>query len=658
MIACLRLAIAGFLFAWLVGCGGTEGPSEAGNTTRILASMPQAFKGHGTWWNPAEPGTGFVFEAQGSTGAVAFFVYEGNGRPVWYTGVGGFDLNAAGKYTFAGTLYRYFGGQSATSTVPKAPARSVVGNVLIVFDGDTAQVKVPGRLYQVRKFNPSSILDPGGAVETGIYWNPTESGRGYTIEVANGIASIGIFHYDGSGEPVWHLVSGPVSSGTLRSDFTSYSGGQVLGGPYRAPTAVPAGVDFRASFAAPCSGEIRFPAMNAVPISRFNFSGVSNGSECRANAASTPLPGGVTTFQFGPGVSSESEQSIREGVERGSAFLASTLNFKLSGNLTVFASADLDDLVDTYMLRLGLPPDQRAATRNRWATSSTAEAWAGRLFIFTGSKGWSSSSASADVASTRKKIVAHEYFHSVQGELTKPAGLAGVPNSEVPLEGPRWLLEGAAEWIGFRALADARMIDFAIVNAEQLERASTVPVALKSLESWSGMEQTGTGGAYPLGFAGVDFLMRDVPVTSLIEFWGAIGRGVTWKIAFQSAFGRSIDVFYTEFEVHRSITFPSPAHIRGTVTGVSAQRLGGIHVYACRPTGGTCGYAMTSVDGTFAVSAPAGVYVVQFGRTDVGSAPDGFYSTSGFVIQRGDATPIPVAATDVGGIDVKLPFAQ
>jgi len=36
-----------------------------------------------------------------------------------------------------------------------------------------------------------------------------------------------------------------------------------------------------------------------------------------------------------------------------------------------------------------------------------------------------------------------------------------------------------------------------------------------------------------------------------VDFWRAIGSGATWQVAFSSAFGRSIDSFYVEFEAYR-----------------------------------------------------------------------------------------------------------
>ena len=280
----------------IAGCGGgTEPAPEAAAPAlaqqQLLSNTP-GFGGHGTWWNPAEPGTGFVFEAQGSVGVITFFVYEGSGKPVWYSGAGAFTLQPDGKHAFAATLYRYSGGQAASSATPKTPNRTAVADVGVVFSSDSAQVNLPGRSFTARKFNASTAAG-GVQPEAGIYWNAAESGRGYTMEVAGNIASIGVFHYDASGEPTWNLIVGDMSTGRLASSFTSYTGGQTLTGAYKPAQQVTTSQQFQANFASACSGSIQFPGMSAVAVNRFPFGGLSAGAECRSASLAANCTAGV-----------------------------------------------------------------------------------------------------------------------------------------------------------------------------------------------------------------------------------------------------------------------------------------------------------------------------------------------------------------------------
>jgi len=78
--------------------------------------------------------------------------------------------------------------------------------------------------------------------DSGWYFNAAQSGRGFNIEIQNNALFLAGFIYDASGNPIW-----VVSGGVMSSDHT-YSGaaymtanGQPLGGAYNAPTNVPFG---------------------------------------------------------------------------------------------------------------------------------------------------------------------------------------------------------------------------------------------------------------------------------------------------------------------------------------------------------------------------------------------------------------------------------
>lgn len=273
----------------LGACGGGEGADAALARAAVAAKAAVAdpgFSGNGTWWDPAEPGTGFFFEEQGGTGVLALFVFDTAGKPAWYTAVGPVRLGDAGRTVFSGILLRYSGGQTLSAPSPRSPASRTAGAVQVAFDGDTAHVQLAQRAFIARKFNLPAQARPATASqpETGIYWNPAEGGRGYTVEVDGGVASIGFFHYDEAGDPVWRIASGSVETGGFQGPLLTYSGGQALAGPYRAARQQPVSATVTAAFSGPCTGSITLPGLSALPIQRFGF-GVP-GRECRA----TPDP--------------------------------------------------------------------------------------------------------------------------------------------------------------------------------------------------------------------------------------------------------------------------------------------------------------------------------------------------------------------------------
>jgi len=285
---CAAAAACG-LALLLAGCGGGAEPPAAAAAGVLKADAAAPFTGDGTWWNPAEPGTGFFFEAQGATGVVTFFVFDAAGRPTWVSAAGPFTAQAGG-FRFEATLQKFSGGQPVGSTMARTPAATPVGAVTIVFNGAGAQVTLPQRSFTAQKFHTGAGATAGLQPETGIFWNADESGRGYTVEVLGDTISWTMFHYDDRGEPTWHLAVAPLRHGAFNAPFLRYSGGQTLGGPYVAPAAPQLDGTLGASFSQPCAASLWLPNMPARDVRRFAFGSLPAGAECRA-AARTPADG-------------------------------------------------------------------------------------------------------------------------------------------------------------------------------------------------------------------------------------------------------------------------------------------------------------------------------------------------------------------------------
>jgi hypothetical protein len=264
----------------LSACGGGQGEETAGTAAKAQA----AFTGNGTWWNPAEPGTGIFFEAQGNVGVITLYVFGNDGKPVWYSGAGSLTANGTG-HEFKGMLQRYKGGQSRTSTTPKTPVATEAGEVKVVFQADGARVTVPDRSFDARRFFPPGQGRPanGSQPETGIYWNPVEGGRGYTIEMNDGVALVGVFYYDAAGEPTWNLATVDLERNAGTAGLNSYRNGQTLSGPWRAATGPVADGSMALRFVEACSGSLWFSSMGRTPIRRFGFGSLPAGDECAAS---------------------------------------------------------------------------------------------------------------------------------------------------------------------------------------------------------------------------------------------------------------------------------------------------------------------------------------------------------------------------------------
>lgn len=301
------------LSALVTSCGGGKTDlagvvsSLKRATTETKAAAADTFTQSGWYWNPSESGTGFFFEAQGDRGFTGFFMYEeGTGKAIWYTATGAFAANNDGTFSFTGTLQRYRGGQAATSTAYTAPVATNLGAVSIRFNGVNATVSLPGRTMSATRYDFAgiSVAATISQPETGWYWNPLESGRGYAIEVQNNQAFVVMFHYNADGSPTWNTAQGNIAQGALTTQFNAFSGGQTLSGGWTRPSAAQSAGTIGLSFAGPCYGQVQLPGGSGVAAQRFGFGVAQSGDECKTLAT------GSADFSKAVGVGQESCDGI------------------------------------------------------------------------------------------------------------------------------------------------------------------------------------------------------------------------------------------------------------------------------------------------------------------------------------------------------------
>jgi hypothetical protein len=107
--------------------------------TTLPALTPQT----GTWWNPAESGTGYALDIQHGVLTMLVFSYQSTGSPEWYYVSG--PLTGNGR-NFTATLDKYRGGQCISCFYngrPSQPGND--GSVSITFFSATAGVmSLPG----------------------------------------------------------------------------------------------------------------------------------------------------------------------------------------------------------------------------------------------------------------------------------------------------------------------------------------------------------------------------------------------------------------------------------------------------------------------------------------------------------------------------------
>ena len=97
---------------------------------------------NGWWWNPAEDGRGFFLEFKNNFAFIAGYMYETDGRPVWYVT----QNPMTAPQSFSSTWLQVGNGQTMTGPYKKPTiVNSSVGPVSIQFtDAANATLTLPG----------------------------------------------------------------------------------------------------------------------------------------------------------------------------------------------------------------------------------------------------------------------------------------------------------------------------------------------------------------------------------------------------------------------------------------------------------------------------------------------------------------------------------
>ena len=194
--------------------------------------------GAGAWWRWTAPTTTFTTAAATSDRfSPTIGVYTGS-RP------GALTLVAEGRESVA------FTGTAGTS--------------YLIFVAGMNGGGGPVRLLVEQLF-------PGAEAQTGWWWDPDEPGRGVFIETNGASAFLGWFAYDNAGRWLWQVSRGEILTRRYyQGGLATFSGGQTLGGDYRAPTFVGDGGSITLSMSAATRATLS-SGTASVGLERFSF---------------------------------------------------------------------------------------------------------------------------------------------------------------------------------------------------------------------------------------------------------------------------------------------------------------------------------------------------------------------------------------------------
>jgi hypothetical protein len=229
----------------------------------------------GWWWNSAEGGRGYSIEVNGNHIFYAAYLYDAQGNAQWYVATGNTSIDGS---LFTGDLLKVTGGQTLGGAFhAPSPAQSA-GAITLAFAEATKGTMVwPGGAVAIERF----AFTPGGLTaapragqpESGWWWNPEESGRGFFMEWQGDSADIAGYMYDDAGNPVWYLSLFPVPNVQAYSgNWWLFANGQSLTGPYKPATQInanvaPVSIQFTTSTAA----TMTLPNGRSTQLVRYRF---------------------------------------------------------------------------------------------------------------------------------------------------------------------------------------------------------------------------------------------------------------------------------------------------------------------------------------------------------------------------------------------------
>ena len=244
---------------------------DPGVTT--IAVPPPIVPVNGWWWNAAESGRGYGLEAKDGKLFISTYLYTDAGDPIWYLANGSTTTTG-----FSATLNQYGNGQTLNGSYrPGVYVGGVSAFALSFTTPTTATLTWAGGTTTIERYDivaGGAAAGPvNGMPQTGWWWNESESGRGFVVEVQGNKLFFSGYMYDDAGIATWYISTGDMTSTSLYTGtFQRCSGGQSLTGPYQAPGCVADQGNVTLQFTSQITATMTLPNGSVVPLTRFtNF---------------------------------------------------------------------------------------------------------------------------------------------------------------------------------------------------------------------------------------------------------------------------------------------------------------------------------------------------------------------------------------------------
>jgi uncharacterized protein (TIGR03437 family) len=268
-----------FPYAWkdanLPPYFGTLGISLRGKpalqtlTQAYQASQPLTTPANGWWFNPTAPGTFYAMEAENGVVRLASLTYSAQGDPQWSLA----RCVQIAPGTYVGTAEQYMGGSALNQK--SAPPTAILDGLavkLVFSSAATATLQIgtqsiPLQRYQFSDQWASPMLN---APRAGWWDQPTQSGRGYFLEVQGNTLFVSGLIYGSSGQPSWFASTGPVdSTGAFSGNLTACSAPVNPDGSLQPPVCKSTADTIHIAFSAPWRATLMLGQESPVEIRRY-----------------------------------------------------------------------------------------------------------------------------------------------------------------------------------------------------------------------------------------------------------------------------------------------------------------------------------------------------------------------------------------------------
>jgi hypothetical protein len=169
-------------------------------------------------------------------------------------------------------LHTYFSDVSGPTTgTLMFPALSVSSPLPLQIDGD------PDGAFTIEVYDASNTLRGlinipelsialGFVPQLGLWWNPAESGTGYSLDVKHGVLVVTIYSYTGTGEPIWYLASGPITNNSFTATIDKYGGGPCISCTFKANAIRGNDGTISITFTSPITATVTLPGGRTIAI--------------------------------------------------------------------------------------------------------------------------------------------------------------------------------------------------------------------------------------------------------------------------------------------------------------------------------------------------------------------------------------------------------